>query len=305
MKAARRGVSPARAETRDKYDDALIHVDEKHGGELSKRRGGEGSYDLPGARVGGERRGRGQVFVRSGQSRGAFGTGGKNCKEGTRSSKSSSHSAAKVDFVNHRRAAVNGRERFPLHTSRMWLRGRAGKRGRTSGVGDDRDQGISSRFVGLLGWRARSGPWSLEGAPPRVCGLRERVCRNVPRRGAEVHLAVDVDANGGGLDARGFALSLTLERRGSASGLHVDETERGRRGRGDTRATSRPQPRRANKRSPRKKMRSRSRHRARPRPHVAMSLLRPLPKCERISGFALMVSGVARSVRARCRTGSG
>lgn len=65
------------------------------------------------------------------------------------------------------------------------------------------------------------------------------------------------------------------------------------------------QPRRANKRSPRKKMRSRSRHRARPRPHVAMSLLRPLPKCERISGFARMVSGVARSVRARCRTGSG
>ena len=93
---------------------------------------------------------------------------------------------------------------------------------------------------GIAGLARTVGSVVARGRSASRCGLRERVCRNVPRRGAEVHLAVDVDANGGGLDARGFALSLTLERRGSASGLHVDETERGRRGRGDTRATSRP-----------------------------------------------------------------
>ena len=138
--------------------------------EVSFRSGVEGrSYDLPGARVGGERRGRGQVFVRSGQSRGAFGTGGKNCKEGTRSSKSSSHSAASGLRESPPRSSQRSRALSSSHVAHAASGGgRAGKQGRTSGVGDDRDQGISSRFVGLLGWRARSGPWSLEGAPPRV-----------------------------------------------------------------------------------------------------------------------------------------
>ena len=58
--------------------------------------------------------------------------------------------------------------------------GRAGERRRTFGVGDDRDQGISSRFVGSPGWRARSGPWSLEGAPPRAADPA-RVSVEMPR----------------------------------------------------------------------------------------------------------------------------
>ena len=168
----------------------------------------------------------------------------------------------RVDFVNHRRAAVNGRERFPLHTSRMRLRGEGGRiwcgfgpllgAGWGGGGGGGGETGTHLRrrgrprpgyflaIRGIAGLARTVGSVVARGRSASRCGLRERVCRNVPRRGAEVHLAVDVDANGGGLDARGFALSLTLERRGSASGLHVDETERGRRGRGDTRATSRP-----------------------------------------------------------------
>lgn len=87
---------------------------------------------------------------------------------------------ARVQANRRRRAASGLRESPPRSSQRSRAlssshvahaasgEGRAGKQGRTSGVGDDRDQGISSRFVGLLGWRARSGPWSLEGAPPRV-----------------------------------------------------------------------------------------------------------------------------------------
>ena len=240
MKTRRERPAPARARLVIITIDALIHVDEKHGGELSKRRGGEGSYDLPGARVGGERRGRGQVFVRSGQSRGAFGTGGKNCKEGTRSSKSSSHSAASGLRESPPRSSQRSRALSSSHVAQR-LRGRAGgetgthlrRRGRPR-------PGYFLAIRGIAGLARTVGSVVARGRSASRCGLRERVCRNVPRRGAEVHLAVDVDANGGGLDARGFALSLTLERRGSASGLHVDETERGRRGRGDTRATSRP-----------------------------------------------------------------
>ena len=84
---------------------------------------------------------------------------------------------------------------------------------------------------GIAGVAREVGSVVARGRAASRCGPRERVCRNVARRGAEVHLAVDVDATGGGLDARGVASSLALERRGSASGLHVDETERGRRGR--------------------------------------------------------------------------
>ena len=147
----------------------------------------------------------------------------------------------RVDFVNHRRAASTVASAFLFTRRACGFGGRAGgetgthlrRRGRPR-------PGYFLAIRGIAGLARTVGSVVARGRSASRCGLRERVCRNVPRRGAEVHLAVDVDANGGGLDARGFALSLTLERRGSASGLHVDETERGRRGRGDTRATSRP-----------------------------------------------------------------
>lgn len=212
----------------------------------------------------------------------------------------------RVDFVNHRRAAVNGRERFPLHTSRMRLRGEGGRGNRdappASGTTatrvfprDSWDCWVGahgrvrgrSRALRLALWtpRARLSKCpEARGRGPSRC--RRRRQRRRPRR-ARLRLVPHARAPR-------FCFGSPCRR---------DRARASRPWRYQSHVTS--QPRRANKRSPRKKMRSRSRHRARPRPHVAMSLLRPLPKCERISGFALMVSGVARSVRARCRTGSG
>ena len=100
-----------------------------------------------------------------GQSRGVFGAGGKHIPKWVRvrakyrrSTVAQRSSLASAFVVRH---ACGFGTRAPRG-------GRAGERGRTFGVGDDRDQGISSRFVGSPGWRARSGPWSLEGATPRA-----------------------------------------------------------------------------------------------------------------------------------------
>lgn len=171
--------------------------------------------------------GGGAVMCWSGgeRSRGVFGAGGKHIPKWARVR------------AKYRRSTVVARERV-RRTSRMRLRG-LGRRGGGPGGGTRTHlrrrgrprPGYFFAIRGIAGVAREVGSVVARGRDASRCRPRERVCRNVARRGAEVHLAVDVDATGGGLDARGVASSLALERRGSASGLHVDETERGRRGR--------------------------------------------------------------------------